>query len=37
MALMYVAFKQLDPTVDTGMDFDEAYQVARRLYEAGQG
>lgn len=37
MALMYVAFKQLDPTVDTGMNFDEAYQVARRLYEAGQG
>lgn len=37
MALMYVAFKQVDPAVDTGMGFDEPYRMALRLYEAGKG
>ena len=32
MALMYVAFQRIDPTVDTGLDFGEAYKVALDLF-----
>jgi hypothetical protein len=32
LALMYVAFKQIDPSLDTGLDFDDAYRMALSLY-----
>lgn len=37
MALMYVAFKKVEPAMDIGMNFDEPYRMALRLYEAGKG
>ena len=33
MALMYVGFKQVDPSVDTGMPFEEAYRAALALHK----
>jgi hypothetical protein len=33
MALMYVGFKRIAPTLDTGMPFDEPYSVALALYK----
>lgn len=33
MSLMYVGFKDIDPTLDTGIDLDEAYRMALALYE----
>lgn len=33
LALMFTGFKQIDPSLDTGMPFDAAYEQARRLYE----
>jgi hypothetical protein len=32
LCLMYVGFKMTDPTVDTTLDFEDAYQMAVRLY-----
>lgn len=34
MAFMYVGFKRIDPTLDTSIDFDDAYQTALQLYQA---
>jgi hypothetical protein len=36
MCLMYVGLKDLDPTVDTGMDLEEPYQAALLLHNAQQ-
>jgi hypothetical protein len=35
LALMYTGFKQVEPTLDTGIPLDAAYQQARRLFELG--
>ena len=32
MCLMFVGFKRIDPTVDIGMDLDEAYQTALAMH-----
>ena len=32
MCLMYVGFKRVDPTVDTGMGLDEAYETALAMH-----
>jgi hypothetical protein len=36
MCLMFVAFKQIDPALDAGMDLHDAYREALTLYEAEQ-
>lgn len=36
MCLMYVGLKDIDPTVDTGMDLEEPYQAALLLHNAQQ-
>jgi tetratricopeptide (TPR) repeat protein len=33
LVFMYVGFKKIDPTVNTGLDFEDAYQTALKLYE----
>jgi hypothetical protein len=30
---MYTAFKEFEPNIDTGIDFDEEYEQAKELYE----
>ena len=32
MCLMYVGFKDIQPTLDVGMDLSEPYRMALRLY-----
>ena len=34
LVFMYVGFKMIDPTVNTGLDFEDAYQTALKLFEA---
>jgi tetratricopeptide (TPR) repeat protein len=34
LTFMYVGFKKIDPTVNTGLDFEDAYQTALKLFEA---
>jgi hypothetical protein len=34
LVFMYVGFKKIDPTVNTGLDFEDAYQTALKLLEA---
>lgn len=36
LALMYVAFKQIDPSTDTGLDFEDAYRMALTLYKPNE-
>jgi hypothetical protein len=31
LVFMYVGFKKIDPTVNTGLDFENAYQSAMKL------
>ena len=31
LAIMYTAFRQIDPTMDTGADFSAEYQAALKL------
>jgi hypothetical protein len=31
LVFMYVGFKKIDPTVNTGLDFEDAYQTALKL------
>ena len=33
LVFMYVGFKKIDPTVNTGLDFEDAYQAALKVYE----
>ena len=33
LVFMYVGFKKIDPTVNTGLDFENAYGIALKLYE----
>ena len=33
LVFMYVGFKKIDPTVNTGLDFKDAYEIALKLYE----
>jgi tetratricopeptide (TPR) repeat protein len=33
LAYMYTAFKEFEPNIDTGIDFDEEYEQAKELYE----
>jgi len=33
LVFMYVGFKKIDPTVNTGLDFEDAYEMALKLYE----
>lgn len=33
LCFMYLAFKRIDPTVNTGLDFGEAYQTAIKLHQ----
>jgi len=35
MSLMYVGFKKVQPDIDTGMPFDDAYAQALSMYEMG--
>jgi hypothetical protein len=35
LALMYVAFKKIDPMVETSLDLKDAYQAALQIYEEG--
>ncbi len=35
LCFMYVSFKRIDPTVDTGLDFHNAYQIALKMFESG--
>jgi hypothetical protein len=37
MCMMYVGFKDVEPTVDVGMDLHEPYQAALQLYNAQEG
>jgi hypothetical protein len=30
-----VAFKHIDPTVSTGLDFKDAYDAAMKMFKAG--
>ncbi len=32
LALMYVAFQHIDPTLNVGVDFKDAYQLALQLH-----
>ncbi len=34
LCFMYAAFKRIDPAVDTGLDFEKEYRMARQLHEA---
>jgi hypothetical protein len=34
LTFMYVGFKKIDTTVNTGLDFEDAYQTAIKLFEA---
>jgi tetratricopeptide (TPR) repeat protein len=36
LSIMYVAFKKIDPAVDTGLDFKDAYNSALSLYKPKQ-
>ena len=33
LVFMYVGFKKIDPTVNTGLEFEDAYQTALKLFE----
>jgi hypothetical protein len=33
MCLMYVGFKDIQPTLDVGMDLSEPYQMALKLHK----
>ena len=33
LAIMYTAFKQIDPTMDTGADFAAEYQAALEMHQ----
>ena len=33
LAIMYTAFRQIDPTMDTGADFAVEYQAALKMQE----
>ena len=35
MCLMYVGFKDIQPTVDVGMDLREPYEMALKLHREG--
>jgi uncharacterized membrane protein len=35
LVFMYVGFKKIDPTVNTGLDFEDAYQTALKLFTIG--
>ena len=32
LVFMYVGFKKINPTVNTGLDFEDAYQIALKLF-----
>ena len=32
LVFMYVGFKKIDPTVNTGLDFEDAYKTAMKLF-----
>jgi tetratricopeptide (TPR) repeat protein len=34
LVFMYIGFKKIDPTVNTELDFEDAYQTAIKLFEA---
>jgi hypothetical protein len=33
--MMYVAFQHIDPALDIGLDFKDAYQVALKMRKRG--
>jgi hypothetical protein len=33
LCLMYVGFKKIDPTLDTRLDFKDAYEMALKLFK----
>jgi tetratricopeptide (TPR) repeat protein len=35
VAYMYVGFKQIDPTMDAGIDFSKEYQEAKKMFDKG--
>src|SRR5699024_5090424 len=35
LAYMYTSFKEFEPDMNTGIDFDEEYKQAKMLYEKG--
>jgi len=35
LAYMYTAFKEFEPDMDTGIDFEQEYEQAKELYEKG--
>lgn len=32
LCMMYAGFKKIDPTLDVGLDFKDAYEMALKLY-----
>lgn len=36
LALMYAAFKELDPSLDVGVDFAQEYEMAKMMFKAGK-
>ena len=36
MCLLYVGFKRIDPTLDTGMDLHAAYRAALSLHKGNE-
>lgn len=37
LAWMYTSFRQLDPGLDTGLDFAEEWEMARTMFDQGNG
>lgn len=35
LVFMFVGFKKIDPALNSGLDFDEAYRMAMTLMEGG--
>ena len=33
LCLMYVGFKKIEPSLDTGLDFRDAYEIALTMYK----
>jgi len=37
LAWMYTSFRELDPSLDTGLDFSQEWQMARTMFDQGNG
>jgi hypothetical protein len=34
---MYTSFHELDPSLDTGLDFGKEFEMARTMFDQGNG